>query len=77
MFSLLNKRIDKGRDTAKVCKILDCLSAFCDSTLQPVAGLFYLLEGERFRNKIVPGVGHGIAFLVRQRVWVRIQDGRS
>ncbi len=77
MFSLLNTEIGKGRDTAKVCKILDSLSVFFDSIREAVAGPFYLLEGEGFRSKIFPGVGHGIAFLVRQRVWVRIQDGRS
>ncbi len=77
MFSLLNIEIDKGRDTAKVCKILDSLSVFFDSIREAVAGLFYLLEGEGVRRNTFPRVGHRIAFVVRQPVWVRIQDGRS
>ncbi|PYT63398.1 MAG: hypothetical protein DMG35_04220 [Acidobacteria bacterium] len=77
MFSLLNKRIDKGRDPAKMCKIIDSLSVFSDSIRQRVARPFYLLEGEGFRGKIFPGVGHRIAFPVRQPVWVRIRDERG
>jgi hypothetical protein len=77
MFSLLNAQIDQGSDPAKMCKILDSLSVFFDSVRQPVAGPFYLLEGEGFRNKIFPGVGHRIAFAVRQPVGVQFRDGRG
>jgi hypothetical protein len=77
MFSLLNTEIAKGSNPARMCKILDSLSAFFDSLRQAVAGPFYLLEGEEFRSKICPRVGHRIAFLIRQPVWARIQDGRS
>ena len=77
MFSLLNTKIGKGREPAKVCKILDSLSVFFDSIWEAVAGPFYLLESQGFRSKIFLRGGHQIALLVRQRVWVRIQDGRS
>jgi hypothetical protein len=77
MFSLLNTEIDKGKGLAKVCKFLDSLSVFFDSLREGVAGPIYLLEGEGFRSKIIPRVGHQIAFVVRQPVWVRIQVGRS
>ncbi len=60
-----------------MCKNLDSLSVFSDSLRQAVAGPFYLLESEWFRSKIFPQVGHRIAFLVRQPVWVRTRDGRS
>jgi hypothetical protein len=77
MFSLLNKKVDKGRDTARMCKFLDCLSVLSDSLRQAVAGPFYLLEGEGFISKIFPRVGLRIAFLVQQPVSVRTRDGRS
>ncbi len=77
MFSLLNTKIDKGRDPAKVCKFLDTLSLFFDSIRQAVAGPFYLLEGEGFRSKIFPQRGHQIDFLLRQPVWVQIRDERG
>ncbi len=77
MFNLLNTQIAKGRDPAKMCKILDSLSVFFDGVRQPVAGPFYLLEGEGFRDKTFPGVGHRIAFPVRQPVGVRIRNGRG
>jgi len=77
MFSLLNKEIDKGRDMARMCKFLDSLSVFFDSIREAVAGPFYLLEGEGLRRNTFPRVGHRIAFLVRQPVWVRTRDGRS
>jgi hypothetical protein len=77
MFNLLNKRIDKGRDPARMCKIVDSLSAFFDNIRQLVAVPFYLLEGERFRGKTLQRIGHRIAFAVRQPVCVRIRDGRG
>lgn len=77
MFSRLNTTTDKGRDPAKVCKILDYLSVFSDSVGQAFARPFYLLEGEEVRKKIFPGIGHGIAVPVRQQVWVQIQNGRG
>ena len=77
MFSLLNTKIDKGRDPAKVCKFLDSLSVFFHAMRQRFGRPFYLLEGRRLRDRLFLWVGLRIAFLVHLPAFARIRAGKA
>ena len=77
MFSLLNRRLGGGKNPARMGKILNNLSLFFHGVWRQFSWPFYLVEGERLRSEGFPGVGHRIAFLIRQPVLIRIRSGKD
>ena len=77
MFNLLNSRIGKGKSSARMCKILNSLSPFFHCPRLLFSWSLYLVERERFRSVLFPGVGNRIAFLNPQPVLLRIRSGKD
>jgi hypothetical protein len=77
MFNMLNSYSEKGKNPAKVCKILDRVSAYSHGTTMPCGAPFYLLEGMGFRNCQFPLFGSRIAFDIWQPALIRIPIGKD
>ena len=76
MFSLLNSGNDKGKERARMCKILDSLSVFFHAVRQRFGRPFYLLEGKRLSDCLFLWVGLRIAFLVHLPAFARMRPGK-
>jgi hypothetical protein len=77
MFSLLNTVWRRGKNRARMCKILNSLSQFFQGLGRRLLRPFYLIDGERFRGEAFARVGHGIALLVRQPALLRIRSRKD
>ena len=78
MFSLLNSHTDKGKDTPRMCKILDSLSEVFHGIRTRFGRLFYLLEGKRLnRDGLLLWVGLRIAFFLHLTALARIRSGKA
>jgi hypothetical protein len=77
VFRLLNMEKGRGKNAARMCKILNSLSAFFLEVWRQLSRPFYLVEGARLSSERFCWVGHGIALLVRQPVLLRIRSGKD
>ncbi len=77
MFSPLNRQSGRGKNPARMCKILNSLSPFFRGIWRQFLRSFYLVEGKRLTSEHFAGDGHGIALLFCQPVLLRIRRGQD
>ena len=77
MFSIPNRKIQEGKNSPMVRKILHSLSAFSHGILGDLARTSYLLEPVDLIDCASLPVGLRIAFLVHRPASVRIRTGKD
>jgi hypothetical protein len=77
MFNMLNSWVGKGKNSPRVCKFIDSLSAFWHGIQRFRESLSYLLEQMGLRNRAFQPVGLRIAFSIARPTFLGIRSGKD
>jgi hypothetical protein len=77
MFNMLNRSIQKGKNSPLMCKFADSVSAFFHEIDGLCGSRSYLLERMDFRDCLFPPFGFRIALTIGRPVLLRFRGGKD